>query len=91
MEDIDNSHIPPKLREAQRIVAEKYKLGKCLVMGHKAKYFNEATEIYTKDITDELSKLKNTLQEVEYRLNTIIRDFNIRLFTNNPGEDYIKK
>lgn len=35
------------LRECQKEVAIKHKLGTSLVTGHKVSYFDEATEIYT--------------------------------------------
>jgi hypothetical protein len=34
------------LQECQKIVAEKHNIGSSLVTGHKASYFNEATELY---------------------------------------------
>lgn len=44
------------LKECQSVVAQKHGLGKSLVTGHKASYFNEATELFTQHLAKSIFK-----------------------------------
>lgn len=48
-------------------VAIKYKLGKSLVTGHKASYWEEATEMYVSELKKENEQLKKQILRLRPR------------------------